>query len=176
MDSLTSFCSVILSHRSSSEQKVSSPKDQIEKSFEVLPDGHIKSNGGVENYQKQLQGQVRTMVAAMQERTRYRPTADSALMIWIARHAALLIPRFRDSDVQSPQYRGKLVEFGETVLAHLPEVGKGSGNPAPKLVDRWTSGVWLEKERPYRRTPCPNGRRSCKCAKCTTTRRKQLVG
>ena len=26
-------------------------------------------------------------------------------------------------------YRGKLVEFGETVLAHLPEVGKGSGNP-----------------------------------------------
>ena len=28
-------------------------------------------------------------------------------------------------------YRGKLVEFGETVLAHLPEVGKGSGNSAP---------------------------------------------
>ena len=28
-------------------------------------------------------------------------------------------------------YRGKLVEFGETVLAHLPELGKGSGNPAP---------------------------------------------
>ena len=42
-------------------------------------------------------------------------------------------------------YRGKLVEFGETVLAHLPEVGKGSGNPAPKLADRWESGVWLGK-------------------------------
>ena len=39
-----------------------------------------QSNGGVENYQKQLQGQVRTMLAAMQERTQYRPTADSALM------------------------------------------------------------------------------------------------
>ena len=37
-------------------------------------------------------------------------------------------------------YRGKLVEFAETVLAHLPEVGKGSGNPAPKLADRWKSG------------------------------------
>ena len=35
------------------------------------------------------------------------------------------------------------MEFGETVLAHLPEVGKGSGNPAPKLADRWKSGVWL---------------------------------
>ena len=42
-------------------------------------------------------------------------------------------------------YRGKLVEFGETVLAHLPEVGKGSGFPAPKLADRWKSGVWLGK-------------------------------
>ena len=42
-------------------------------------------------------------------------------------------------------YRGKLVEFGEPVLAHLPEVGKGSGNPAPKLADRWKPGVWLGK-------------------------------
>ena len=29
------------------------------------------------------------------------------------------------------------------MLAHLPEVGKGSGNPAPKLADRWKSAVWL---------------------------------
>ena len=103
-----------------------------------------QSNGGVENYQKQLQGQVRTMLAAMQEHTKYRPSADNALMRWIVRHAAWLIPRFRGSEIQSPfyramggPYRGKLVEFGETVLAHLPEVGKGSGNPAPKLADRW---------------------------------------
>ena len=53
-----------------------------------------QSNGGVENYQKQLQGQVRTMLAAMQERTQYRPTVDSALMKWIVRHAAWLMPRF----------------------------------------------------------------------------------
>ena len=107
-----------------------------------------QSNGGVENYQKQLQGQVRTMLAAMQEHTKYRPSADNALMRWIVRHAAWLIPRFRGSEIQSPfyramggPYRGKLVEFGETVLAHLPKVGKGSGNPAPKLADRWKSGV-----------------------------------
>ena len=111
-----------------------------------------QSNGGVENYQKQLQGQVRTMLAAMQEHTKYRPSADNALMRWIVRHAAWLIPRFRGSEIQSPfyramggPYRGKLVEFGETVLAHLPEVGKRSGNPASKLADRWKSGVWLGK-------------------------------
>ena len=60
------------------------------------------------------------MLVAMQERTQYRPTADIALMKWIVRHAAWLIPRFRGCDVQSPFYRvmggpclGKLVEFGE---------------------------------------------------------------
>ena len=37
------------------------------------------------------------------------------------------------------------MEVGETVLAHFPEVGKASGNPAPKLADRWKSGVWLGK-------------------------------
>ena len=39
-----------------------------------------QSNGGVENDQKQLQGQVRTMLAAMQEHTQYRPSADNALI------------------------------------------------------------------------------------------------
>ena len=59
---------------------------------------------------------------------------------------------FPGSEIQFPfyramggPYRGKLVEFGETVLAHLPEVGKGSGNPAPKLADTWKSGVCLGK-------------------------------
>ena len=111
-----------------------------------------QSNGGVESYQKQLQGQIRTILAAMQEHTQYRPSEDNALMRWIVRHATWLIPRFRGSEVQSPfyramggPYRGKLVEFGETVLTHLPEVGKGSGNPAPNLADRWKSGVWLGK-------------------------------
>ena len=106
-----------------------------------------QSNGGVENNKKQLQGQVRTMLAAMLEHSQYRPSADNALMRWIVRHAAWLIPRFRGSEVQSPlyrvmggPYRGKLVELGETVLAHLPEVGKDleiqhqswqtDGNPA----------------------------------------------
>ena len=42
-------------------------------------------------------------------------------------------------------YGGKLLEFGESVLAHLSEVGRGSGNPAPKLADRWKSAVWLGK-------------------------------
>ena len=149
------------------------PNDQNEPSFEVLPDGHIKATVELKTVRNSCRD-VRTKLAAMQERTHCRPTADSALKRWIVRHAVWLIPRFRGGDVQSPfyralgrPYRGKLVEFGETVLAHLPEVGKGSGNPAPKLA--------AGKERLNRRAPCLNGRWSCVCAKSTTTRREQLV-
>ena len=99
------------------------------------------------------------MLAAMQEHTQYRPSADNTLMRWIVRHAAWLIPRYRGSEAQSPFYRamggpylGKLVEVGETVLAHLPEFGKGSENPAPKLEIRRVAG----KERLHGRTLCPN--------------------
>ena len=103
------------------------------------------------------------MLVAMQDRTQHRPTTDSALMKWIVRHAAWLIPRFRSDDAESPfyramggPYRGKVLEFGESVLAHLPEVGKGSGPPALKLVDRWEIRRVAGQERPHRRTSGQN--------------------
>ena len=42
-------------------------------------------------------------------------------------------------------YRGKVLEFGEYVLAFLPEVGKGSQNPSTEVTDKWKSAVWLGK-------------------------------
>ena len=94
------------------------------------------SNGAVANSHKQLQGQVRTMLAALQDRTHCIPTTDSALMKWTVGHAAWPFPRFRSNDAQSPfyralggPYRGNLLEFGESVE-------QGSGNAAPKLAGR----------------------------------------
>ena len=84
---------MILSH-SYNGQKMSNPNAQKEQSFEVLPDGHIKAMEESKIIRTQLQGQVRTMLAAMQEHTQYRPSADNALMRWIVQHAAWLIPRF----------------------------------------------------------------------------------
>ena len=141
-----------------------------------------QSNGGVENYQKQLQGQVRTMLAAMQEHTKYRPSADNALMRWIVRHAAWLIPRFRGSEIQSPI----LSCHGRTVSWKIGGIWRNSSCTSSRGRKRiWKSstkiGRQMEirrvagKERPHRRAPCPNGRWSRVCAKCTTTRRKQLV-
>ena len=69
-----------------------------------------QGNGAVGNYQKQLQGPMH-----------------------MVRHASWLIPRFSESDAQSPFYRG--VERWE----------KDLGNPAPKLADKWKSAVWLGK-------------------------------
>ena len=61
-----------------------------------------------------------------------------------------------ENDVQSRfyrtmggPYRGKLLKFGESVHVHLPEVGKGSGNPAPKLADRWKPRRSAGQERPH---------------------------
>ena len=94
------------------------------------------------------------------------PTADSALMRWIVRPAAWLIPRFRGSDVQSPlyramggPYRGKLVEFGEKQFLHIfQRLERDLEIPRRSWQDRWKSGVWLGKSDLTRRALCPNRR------------------
>ena len=115
-----------------------------------------QSNGGVENYQKQLQGQVRTMLAAMQEHTKYRPSADNALMRWIVRHAAWL----RDTVPI-------LSCHGRTISWKIGGVWRNRSCTSSRGRKRiWKSStkigrqmeIWrvAGKERPHRRTPCPN--------------------
>ena len=106
------------------------------------------------------------MLAAMQERTQYIPTVDNALMMWIVRHAAWLIPRFRGNNVQSPFYRA----MGG------PYRGKAGGiwrNCSCTSSRSW-KGIWKSRteagrqmdicrvagqERLHGRTPCSNRRR-----------------
>ena len=40
-------------------------------------------------------------------------------------------------------YAGKLLALGESVFAHLPEVGMGPSNPAQKPSDKLKPAVWL---------------------------------
>ena len=152
MDSLTSFCSVILSHRSSSGRKCQVQTTKTSSHSKFSQTVTSKATEELKHYQKQLQGQVRTMLAAMPERTRYRPTADSALMIWIVRHAAWLIPRFRVSDVQSPFYRA----MGGSVSRKTGGVWrnssctssrgwKGIWKSRTEVGRQMESGVWLRK-------------------------------
>ena len=140
---------------------------ESEQSSEVLQDDLIRATVLSKTIRNSCRDKCRTILAALQERTRHRPTTDSALMKWIVRNAAWLLPRFRENDVQSPfhramggsyrgrpmggSYRGKLLGFGESVLAHLPEVGilhrswLRDGNP-PYGWARATSqtSIWSE--------------------------------
>ena len=93
----------------------------------------------------------------------YRPSADNALMRWIVRHAAWLIPRFRGGEVQSPiqSCHGR---------DHILKIGgvwrNSSSTPSRGRKRIWKSstkvGRQMEvlrvagKERPHGRTPCPN--------------------
>ena len=148
-------------------QKVSNPNAQKEQSFEVLPDGHIKAmeeSKTIRNSCRDKCEQCWQQCKNTHTHTHCRPSADNARMRWIVRHAAWLIPRFRGSEVQSPlhramggPYRGRLVEFGETVLAHTSSrdrkgIWKSSTKVGRQMETRRVAG----KERPHRRTPCPN--------------------
>ena len=124
------------------------------KSSEVLVDHLVKAT----EQWKQLQGQMRTRLAPMQDRTQYR-RASSALMKWMVRRAAWLIPRFRRNDAQPPIYRvfggpcrPQLLKCGAFVLAHLPDVGKGSGNPA-EAGRQVEIRCAARQQRSHRRTP-----------------------
>ena len=118
----------------SSGQKVRNPNAKNKHSSEVVPD-HLshQSNGAEENYEKQVQEKVRVMLAALQDRTKiltdHWQCTDE--MDWSTRSLA-------DSSFQGQRWtvpfcrdmggpcRANWLEFGESVLAHLLEVGKGS--------------------------------------------------
>ena len=63
----------------------------------------------------------------------------SFLVSEVARYSPHSIVPWEDSIVEN------WWNLEKQFIAHLPEVGKGSGNPAPKLADRWKSGVRLGK-------------------------------
>ena len=130
-----------------------------------------QSNGGVENYQKQLQGQVRTMLAAMQEHTKYRPSADNALMRWIVRHAAWLIPRFRGS-CHGRTVSWKIGGIWRNSSRTSSRSWKGIWKPSTKISRQMEIWRVAGKERPHRRAPCPNGRWSRVCAQRTAGQKR----
>ena len=92
------------------------------------------------------------MLAAIREHTQYRPSADNALMRWIVSHAGWLIPRFlvvRYSPHSIVPWADRTAENWWSLEKQFLLIFQRSEtdlvNPAPKLADRWKSGVWLGK-------------------------------
>ena len=138
-------------------QKVSSPNDQNEQSFEVLPDDHIRAT----EESKIIRHSCRDRCAQCWRQCKSAHTTDqpptATLMRWIVRRAAWLIPRFRRSDVQVPV----LSCHGRTVSRKTGGVWRNSScTPSRGRKGIWKSRtevgrqmeIWLVggKERPHR--------------------------
>ena len=107
--------------------------------FAAHQEDNTKATEQVKN--EQLRGQLRTKLAALRDRTQYRPTIDCVRMRWVMRPAAR-IPCCR---AMGGSHRGQLRDFGNAALAHHPEVGEELGDPAPQLADRWTSALFWRR-------------------------------
>ncbi|CAE8619652.1 unnamed protein product [Polarella glacialis] len=112
-----------------------------------------QSIGGVSRYQRSLQEQIRALRLQLEESLNSEIDVEDAIVTWIVRHAAWLLARFapwRDGAApytrhRGAPYRGKVVEFGEYVLAMNPEGYWRGAQRTSKFDSRWLGGVWLGK-------------------------------
>ena len=93
--------------------------------LENSPVEQSQANGVVEKAVQEIEGMVRTLVSALEERIRWRIPHDSPIMGWIVEYAAVLINLFRvGRDHKTPNERHKggernirpIAEFGESVF------------------------------------------------------------
>ena len=123
-------------HRSATTQTA------VEKS----PKGDSQSNGLAEQANQVIEGQVRTMIDALENKLGMKVDADWDVVPWLIMHSGLLINRFQvGSDGKTPheRLRGRkskkeLVEFGEQVH-YLPLDAGDDG----KIDAKWSEGTWL---------------------------------
>ena len=107
-----------------------------------------QSNGVAERAVQSIEGMVRTMKLALEERIGVPIPSTHAIMTWMVEHAAETLNRFLvGSDGRTPyermkgkRYRGEVFEFGRRVRHRHP--GKVEGG---SMERRWSEGIWLGK-------------------------------
>ena len=109
-------------------------------------DSHA-SNGVVERAIQSVQGQVRTMKGALEDRWGVKIGSKHAVIPWIVEYAAHLLNRFEvshDGKTAYERYKGKSakhmgIEFGEGVLWRRRPIGGAMA----KMTILWEEGVFL---------------------------------
>ena len=103
----------------------------------------VRSNGAVEQAIQSVRTQANTILSDLEASAGVRVRTDSALHCWSWKHAVFILSRFRAISgvtpyeaVQGSRYSGKVVKFGETVMARIKQQ---KGEP------RFVAGVWLTK-------------------------------
>ena len=109
--------------------------------------GESNSNASVERAIQDVEGQCRTLRAALEKRIKDKIHLKSAIVPWMVRHAACLITRCRirpNGRTSMEMMKGRqstagIAEFGETVMFKIP---KTKINPG-KFEDQWDSGLFV---------------------------------
>ena len=114
--------------------------------LEHSPAFDSRANGMAERAVQSLEGQIRTMVLALEHKLQTKIDADDCVIPWLIVYAAVLINRFHvgaDNKTNLERLRGRkskreLVEFGESVL-WLPQEYKDQ----PKLDSKFLEGNFI---------------------------------
>ena len=114
---------------------------------ESSPVGDSKGNGVIERAVKSVQGQVRVLRSALEERIGAKLDPHHAVFPWMVEYASLMLNRFevgrdgRTAYERNKQKKAKTsgMEFGEAVLWKR----KASGGNLGKLTCLWEDGVYL---------------------------------
>ena len=113
---------------------------------EKSPIGSSGSNGVVERAVQGVEGQIRTLRSACEDRLQVKFRPDDRMMIFLVEYAAHLLNRLevgKDGKTAYERSRGKratvmAVEFGERLLWRVRRAGKQE-----KMNPRWDYGVFV---------------------------------
>ena len=124
-----------------------------------------QGNGVIESGVKSLEGLVRTLKFALEDRLQEKIDVSDMIFYWLVEHAADLLTKFqRGKDGATPwerlkmkAYKGETYEFGSLVHHHVPGKTRGGSSPGDgfpvstsghdsllrSTLWRWRMGAWL---------------------------------
>jgi hypothetical protein len=114
--------------------------------IEESPVGSSGSNGVVERAVQSVEGQIRALKLALENRIKFKISAKSNVVTFLAEYAAYLLNRLevgKDGKTATERNRGKSltvmgVEFGEKVMYK-----KKAEKMASKIEPRWEKGIFV---------------------------------
>ena len=109
--------------------------------------GDSNSNGRVERAIQDVEGLIRTLRSATEEKIGVRIDLSDSIVPWLVRHAGSIITmcRIRSNGrtafqlMKGRRSNAKLVNFAESVIFKIPKTSQRVG----KFEDRWEIGIWV---------------------------------
>ena len=120
--------------------------EDIETQPEESPVGEHQSNGDIERAVQTIEGQIRSMILALESRCKSKIRQDHPIFPWLIRHSAILINIAKVGDDGKTAYERRK---GKKFLRSIPEIGECIWFLRPesvgkdKLDTRWENGIFV---------------------------------